>query len=265
MADTLQFCAYTTFGDLADYPIFCLHAFPLKGSMLYSVAQQLSLEGYYVIVPDLRGFGASPISPEPVEMAQMADDILSIADECQLDRFAIAGLSMGGYVALALWKSAPARCSHLLLIDTRAGADTEKGRQSREDTAQIALVNGVDAVAQQMIPRLLSEFTVQHNPATVAAVRAMINGNTPYGIASASRGMALRPDSTPLLPEIDIPTLVCVGEQDIITNIEEAQHMAQAIPQAQLTVIPKAGHLTAIDAPATLTVAMASFMRNTKQ
>lgn len=256
-------CAYTTFGARTGYPLLLIHAFPLTGAMWFTQAQSLSLAGYFVIVPDLRGFGASPVSPLPVTMDQMAADILAIADECHIDRFAVAGLSMGGYVVFALLRLAHQRCSHLMLIDTRASADSESGLQGREELALLAIENGSKSVADRVTPRLLSEFTVQNNRATVETFYSMVAGNDPLGIANASRGMALRPDSTALLSSIAAPTLVCVGEIDTIATVDESRAMANAISGAKLTVLPNAGHLTAIESPGELLYAMASFMRNT--
>jgi 3-oxoadipate enol-lactonase len=137
----------------------------------------------------------------------------------------------------------------LILADTRAGADTEEARRARAELAAIAEKEGSAAVAEQTLPKLVGASTQQRNPQLLEAVRQMIHTTPPAGIASALRGMAARPDSDGLLPKIQCPTLILVGEEDTLTPPSEAEAMAKVIPGARLGKITSAGHLSNLEQP----------------
>jgi pimeloyl-ACP methyl ester carboxylesterase len=128
---------------------------------------------------------------------------------------------MGGYVALAFCHLYPHRVNSLILADTRAGTDSDEARRGREESAQRALREGMDAIAEAMFPKLLSSDTLAQKPETVARVREMMNGTRPEGAAAALRGMAVRRDQTSFLSEISVPTLILVGSDDILTPPEK--------------------------------------------
>ena len=174
----------------------------------------------------------------------------------------LCGLSMGGYAAFAFLRKYPQRLSGLILADTRPGADTAEARANRENVAKIALAEGTEAIANMQLPRLISEYTRQHEPQVETRLRQMINEATPQGIAAASRGMALRLDSTDLLAGIQVPTLVIVGEQDALTPPDVARAYAQQIPNAQLVVIPHAGHISNMEQPEAFLLAVRGFLHN---
>jgi 3-oxoadipate enol-lactonase len=220
-------------------PLLLIHAFPLNGAMWDRQAAELARR-YRVIVPDLRGFGAS--------MEQHADDLGGLLDQLGLgsEPVAIGGLSMGGYIAFAFLRRHRERVSALVLADTRSQPDTEEGRQVREQNARLAEEHGPPAVAEQMLPKLLS----QHAPdALRAEVQHMIEANDRAGIAAAQRAMAARPDSTPLLATIGVPTLVIVGAEDGLTPPSDAKAMHAAIHTSRLVELPAAGHLSNLEAP----------------
>lgn len=247
-------------GPREGSPVIFIHAFPLHRAMCDGLIGVLVEAGYRVITPDLRGVGGSEVPPGPYPMSLLAADVLGLADELGLDRFVLGGLSMGGYVSLALLRQAPERVRAVILADTRAGADSDEGKANRETTAQKAEREGSSAIADSMLPRLLAPATINHKADVVAEVRAMIESNSPMGIAATARGMALRADSTDLLPEIDIPTLIIVGELDAITPPDESRFMQGRIPDATLTIIRDAGHLSNIDQPEEFNIKLIHFL-----
>ncbi len=236
--------------------VLLLHAFPLSSGMWSR--QLAALERRHrVVAIDYRGLGKSGVPPEATTMDVVAEDVRAVLAHLRIERVAVAGLSMGGYVAFELYRRAPALFRGLALCDTKASADTEEGKAAREQFARTALEKGLGWVADEMIPKLLRPSP---DPAVVREVRHLIAAGTPAGVAAAQRGMARRPDSTPTLAKITCPTLVIVGEQDGLTPPAEAEKMAGAVPGAKLARIPAAGHLSNLDSPGAFEAALLPFL-----
>jgi pimeloyl-ACP methyl ester carboxylesterase len=235
-----------------------IHAFPLNSAMWQR--QIAALAGACrVLAPDLRGFGASAHGEGAASLDHYADDLAGLLEHLGLERAAVAGLSMGGYISFALLRRHRARVAALVLADTRAGPDSEEGKQGREKNAQLVEAQGPAAIADQMLPKLLSPGA---SAELRAEVRRIIESNDRRGIAAALRAMAARPDSTPLLPTIDVPTLVVVGADDTLTPPSEAQAMHTAIPGSRLVEIPGAAHLSNIEAPEAFNSAVVALLRS---
>ncbi len=224
-------------------PLILLHAFPLNSAMW---GKQLAgpPPGWRLIAPDLRGFGGSPDADDAVyTMDLMAGDVLALMDRLQLRSPVICGISMGGYVALEMWRQHPDRVRALILADTRAGPDSPEAARARERLAQRVEKEGIDVVIETMLPKLLSTTTRYHNKGIVSAVAAMMKEAGPGAIARTLRGMAARRDSEPLLRTISVPGLVVVGAEDVITGRGQSEFLARSIPGAWLETIDDAGHL----------------------
>src|SRR5690349_19280355 len=136
-------------------PLLLIHAFPLSGAVWERQIEGLSSERR-VIAPDLRGFGATRLGQGAPSMDQYADDLAGLLDQLELEQVALGGLSMGGYIAFAFLRRHRERVRALILADTRVQADTEEGRQGREKSARLAEEQGPGAIADQMLPKLLS-------------------------------------------------------------------------------------------------------------
>jgi pimeloyl-ACP methyl ester carboxylesterase len=237
-------------------PLLLVHAFPLSSAMWERQVAALSPRNR-VIAPDLRGFGASASGSGAASLDQHADDLAALLDHLKLDRVTVAGLSMGGYISFALLRRHRARVGELILADTRAGADGEEARQGREKNAKLAEEQGAGAIADQMLPKLLASSAPQ---ALRDEVRRLIEANQPAGIAAALRAMAARPDSTPQLASIDVPTLIVVGSEDALTPPSESRAMHAAIAGSKLVEIPGAGHLANLEAPEAFNTAVDEFL-----
>lgn len=212
--------------------------------------QEKSLSSQFrVITIDLRGHGESDAPLWRYTLDQAADDVIGLLDHLSIQQAVFVGLSMGGYILFALCRKYAERVKGLVLADTRAQADTTEGKAARFQMAQTAYKNGPSAVADIMIPKLLSPATIQRKPELVRRVRAMIEGNQISGIAGDLMAMAERPDSIPLLKQITCPTQIIVGEHDLPTPPADAKLMADQIPGARLTVIPAAAHLSNLEQP----------------
>ncbi len=251
--------AYTDHG--IGVPVIFLHAFPLNRTMWTGQIEALLDERRFrLVAPDWRGFGESKLTNAVSTMEDFATDLASLMDALGMQQVILCGLSMGGYAAFAFLRAYHQRVAGLILADTKPDADDETGRANRENVAQLAESQGLDAIADLQIPKLLSDYTRQQHPEVEGRVRRMIAAANPRGVAAAARGMALRKDSNDLLPTITCPTLVLVGEQDALTPPSVAHAYAEHIPNAQFAVIPRAGHLSNLEQSEAFLAQVRSFL-----
>jgi pimeloyl-ACP methyl ester carboxylesterase len=183
--------------------------------------------------------------------------VIATAREGRGERAGVAGLSMGGYLAFELYRQQPSLFRGLALCDTKAGADTDEGKATREKFARTAIERGLGWVADEMIPKLLRP---QPDPAAVKEVRGLVTGGTPAGVAAAQRAMAGRPDSSGTLAAVTCPVLVVVGAQDTLTPPAEAEKMVAIAKGSTLARIPGAGHLPPSENPEAFNKALCRFM-----
>jgi 3-oxoadipate enol-lactonase len=242
-------------------PVVLLHGFPFNRSMWSEQIADLAAR-HRVIAPDLRGHGESSVTDSPATMEEMAKDVSELMEKLDISRAAICGLSMGGYVALALYRMFPLRARALALIDTRASADSEEGRANRESQAQNALAEGMATIADVMLPKLFSPKTVARKAPVVSRVREMILGNKSEGAAAALRGMAVRRDQTPLLSRVVAPALIVVGRDDAITPVADSELMHREIGGSRLAIIEEAGHLSNLEQPKQFNEILGKFLRD---
>jgi 3-oxoadipate enol-lactonase len=221
-----------------------IHAFPLDASMWDGEIQAL-VRDTHVLAPSLPGFGGTAPAGDILTVDAMADHVAAAMDREGVGRAVVAGCSMGGYAAFAMWRRHRDRIAGLALVDTRAEPDDQDGRERRRQAAALVRSAGSDAIADGP-PPLLSD---RAEPALWDRVKDIIRRQPPGAIAAASLGMAERPDSRPLLPEIDVPTSVIVGELDTLTPPPMSEAMAEAIPGAELVVVEGAGHVSNLEAP----------------
>jgi 3-oxoadipate enol-lactonase len=250
--------AYTDTG--AGRPVVLIHGYPFNRSLWNEQVTALSVN-HRVIAPDLRGFGESEASDGTATMNRMAQDVALLLDHLEIARATIAGLSMGGYVALAFYKQFASRVRALILADTRAQADTDEGKQTRAQQAEKALTEGMAGIADAMLPKLLTPETVSKRPEIVKRVRDMMLKTKPEGTAAALRGMAERDDQTSLLAKITVPTLILVGAEDAITPVADSEQMHQAIAGSRLVVLEKAGHVSNLERTDEFNQALLDFLQ----
>ena len=232
----------------SGFPLVFLHAFPLNRSMWTEQENALSSQ-FRVMMIDLRGHGESDAPLWHYTLDQAADDVCGLLDHLSIKQAVFVGLSMGGYILFAFYRKYAERVKGMVLADTRAQADTEDGKRARFEMAQIAYKRGSSAIADIMIPKLLSPGTIQTRPELVQRVRGMIEGNQVSGIAGDLMAMAQRPDSVPFLQQIHCPPQIIVGELDVPTPPADARLMSESIPNARLAIIPGAGHLSNLEQP----------------
>lgn len=239
--------AYRESEGEAGVPLVLLHAYPMSSWLWHHQLVTLGAERR-VIAPDLPGFGMSP-PPPAFSVEVWADQIAAFLDELMIDRAVIGGCSMGGYITFALARRHPERVAGLLLVDTRANADTDEARAKRRAQQELVERGGMPELVEGMLSALVSPRTRSEKPQLVDELRVEMFAQPELGIVGALQALAARPDSTPLLSQITKPTLVVVGEDDTITPPDAARAIAAGIAGAQLEIIPGAGHLPSIEQP----------------
>ncbi|HZW09369.1 MAG TPA: alpha/beta hydrolase [Phycisphaerales bacterium] len=227
-------------------PVLLVHGFPIESSMWDAAAAALA-DAWRVILPDLRGFGASAPT-QAASMAEYADDLALLLDSLGIDRPALlAGLSFGGYVVMEFLRRHPGRFGAVGLIDTREVPDTPEGAAGRRQAAdRLDRGEPVSIVADPMLPLMVSPDA---SPAFREHWRAVMCRQSPVGVAAALRAMADRPDSTETLRSCRARALLVVGARDAITPVEVHQRMAALMPRSELHVIPRAGHMAPTEDP----------------
>lgn len=241
-------------------PLVLLHAFPLSAAMWMPQREGLS-DRCRVITPDLRGFGGSVLGDDEPSLEAMAGDVAALLDTMGIHRAVIGGLSMGGYVAMALCRHHPERILGLVLADTKAGADPEPARANRERIAQRLDDDGnAGVLVDEVLPKLVGPTTLRQRALVYGRVRGLVQATPPPAAAWAERAMATRPDSFDTLRETRIPALVIVGAEDAVATEEDARAMAEALPNSELIVIPRSGHLTSVEQPELFNEAVGEFV-----
>jgi pimeloyl-ACP methyl ester carboxylesterase len=239
-------------------PVVFIHGFPHNRTLW---APQLGglLTRARCIAPDLRGFGESEING-PYTMDSYADDVINVLDALHIGRAVIAGLSMGGYVAFALWRRHRDRVRGLILADTRAGADSDETRAKRREMIALARARGSGAVADAQIAGMVGRTTREKHPDIADAVHQMLAVAPVEGVVGALEAMMDRPDSTPTLATIDVPTLIIVGEEDVLTPPKEARAMHEQIAGSRLEILACAGHVSNVERPAAFNHVASEFL-----
>lgn len=248
------------FTDIGSgFPLVLLHAFPVDSTMWRPALDTLS-EHARVITPDQRGFGRTALDfdgpvPEP-SLAVPARDVVNLLERLDLRAVVIGGCSMGGYVAMRVLEIAADRVAGLLFVDTKATADDGPSRDNRLATAERADGStDLDWLSETMLPRLVAPGASVGEDLT-----RTIRRQSPASVAWAQRAMAVRPDSTALLREQQLPTLVVHGECDAIIPVDTAEALRELIPGSRMVTVPGAGHLVPLEEPAVFAAAVAGWL-----
>jgi pimeloyl-ACP methyl ester carboxylesterase len=241
-----------------------LHAFPLNADMW---APQLDAipRFWRLIAPDFRGFGESDTDGGGSESARLtledyARDVVGLLEELAVRNPVLAGLSLGGYVAFAAMRLQTIQPSGLILADTRPQADTEEGLAGRQRMIGLVDREGAAGVANEMLPKLVSDETRQNQPDVVERVRRLILAAPPDAIKAALYRMMARPDSSAQLAQVLCPTLILVGERDLLTPPNLSYDMQARLTDATLETIPSAGHISNLEQPEAFNGALIRFL-----
>src|SRR3981081_4661082 len=228
--------------------VVLLHPFPCHHEFWNPVAGALDTR-YRLILPDLRGHGDAEIGEGPALMQKHASDIARVLDAVGIGKAAFIGCSIGGYILFEFWRRLRERVASLSLCDTRPQAEPAEARTNGLKAAAAVLEQGTEPFIESMIPKLMERTTVATRPDLVDGARAMMRKMSAEDISLVLRGMAERSDSVADLKSINVPTLIVIGEEDVLSTGADGELMRQNIAGSQLKVIPKAGHYAPWEQP----------------
>ncbi|MCC6573210.1 MAG: alpha/beta hydrolase [Planctomycetes bacterium] len=248
---------YTDVGRGA--PLLFVHGFPLSRG---AWRKQISVfkKTHRCVAPDLRGLGASATPGGTITMAHMAEDLAALIAHLNAGPVTLIAHSMGGYVALAFARQFPKLLRGLVLVGTRAGADTPEAAQKRRETAEKVKIDGVKIVIDAMAPKMLS--TINDDKAMHKQIRALMAPSSRDGVIGGLLGMAERADREAEMRKIRVPTLIITGSDDALVPPAESEKMAEAIKRSTLAIIPQAGHLVAFEKPREFNDALKDWLDN---
>jgi pimeloyl-ACP methyl ester carboxylesterase len=236
-----------------------LHAFPLQAAMWEPTLG--AADGWQAVAPDFRGFGHSPLPADSSHrITELAGDAIDLLDQLHIAEAVVIGCSMGGYVAFEMMRMAPGYVSALVLVSTRPGADNEEGRANRLKMIDQTDREGVGAIADQMIPKLLGATTRLERPDLVEHIRRLAVSNSADGIKNALAAMMGRNDSTAALEDFKIPALIVHGLEDTLIPSREAEAMQRALPNAEYEPMPLTGHLPNLERSAAFDARLRQFL-----
>jgi 3-oxoadipate enol-lactonase len=223
-------------------PMVLIHGYPLDHTIWDPVAPLLE-KHFDLILPDLRGFGQSGTVPTPYLLADMAADIAALLDFFKIEKAAIVGHSMGGYIALAFARVYPGRLLGLGLIASQTLADSPEKKAGRYQEAEHILANGVREVAEDMSLKLTDDTLLQ------ARLKELMLRQRPEGMAGALCAMAGRLDSTDIIPTFDFPVVLVHGLADKLIPIERLRSLQALLKHGTLVEIERAGHMPMMESP----------------
>jgi pimeloyl-ACP methyl ester carboxylesterase len=255
--------AFEEFGS--GKPLVLLHAFPLSGKMWLPQIASIVENNFHVIVPDLPGFGKSKtFSNEINRMEAMAKAISELLIGLNIPKAIIGGLSMGGYVALNLFRLFPENFAGIILCDTTHSADTREKQLARFELIEKIEKMGMIAIVENVLPNLLGDYTKENNRQLITELNSEILQTNEKATIAALRGMAERKDHESILGKIKIPTLLIFGDEDKITDINNAQSMNASIPNSELKIIKNCGHLSNLEKPKEFNQILVEFIKEIK-
>lgn len=240
--------AHQVYGPREGPAVLLVHGFPFDRRMWRLQANALATAGIRVVAPDLAGFGQSD-GASHTSLEAHARDLVALLDRLKVPKATVCGFSMGGYVALAFAAIAPSRLDGLVLIDTRAGADSAEGKAKRDAAIADVTAHGTRGLVAKQLDAQLTEATRKDQRLLVEEVRALMLRQPKASVVAALQAMRDRPDRMALLRELKVPALILVGAHDKVTPPEAAKEMAGALLNAELQVIDDAAHLTPMERP----------------
>ena len=248
---------------MSGQTVVLLHAFPFDARLWAPQADALTAVGWRVHVPNLPGFGGTELLLGAPSIDSVADAILADLDHRGIDRAVLGGISLGGYVAMAMLRKRPEIFEAAICCDTKASADTELARENRFRMAKAVTDNPQECgriLQQAMLPGLLGQVTRDTRPEVVAQVSAWLDDADPKAVAWYQQAMADRAESLTALGALDIPVLILWGSGDTLSPEADQMAMLQVLRRGQEVKIAGAGHLSIVEQPVGTARAITGFI-----
>jgi 3-oxoadipate enol-lactonase len=239
---------YAESGNSSGTPVVLIHGFPFSHEMWKPQVEVLS-KNHRVVVYDVRGHGDSDAGDGQYTLEFFVDDLIGLLDHLKIEKAIVCGLSMGGYIALRAIERNPERFRALILCDTRSEADSNEAKLKRAAAIKTVKQQGVATFAEGFVKSVFAAETFTFKPEVVESIKNIIQRNSPVGICGALLALASRADTTASLPQISVPTLILVGEQDALTPPSVAKAVHEKIRNSELHVIPRAAHMSNLENP----------------
>ena len=252
--------SYQDFGKPGCTPIVLIHAYPMNQLMWESQIPALA-EDYRIISYDVRGMGQTTATPFPFTLEILVDDLIALLDHLKITQAVLCGISMGGYISLRTVMRNPERVRGLILCDTMSLADQNIGRLHRHEALQTIQEQGVPAYAEGFSKKVLADWTLQQQPEIVARIKKIVSSHSPFAVSCLTLALVSRFDTTEALAKISVPTLILVGDNDKLIPMENIQLLKDKIPNAELAVLPKAGHMSNVENPEEFNSQLLRFMK----
>jgi 3-oxoadipate enol-lactonase len=247
-------------GRRRENAVVLIHGFPMTREIWEAQSEALARDAY-VLLPDLRGAGFSQSPDGPYLMERLAADVAIVLDAAGVERAALVGHSMGGYVALAFARMFTERVTKLALVAGRLRADTDAEADARRKLAdRVEREVSAEAAIDAYIPRLFSDATLERHPEIVRRAYAIARANAPAGIAETLRGLALRVSSEDIAGDLELPVLVLAGEMDRVVAMDESRSVAAQFPRSQLALCRSSGHLPMLEEPECVSEALVRWL-----
>lgn len=238
------------YDDAGSGPALVLvHGHPFDRSMWRPQVEHFSQRGWRVIAPDLRGYGDSTAVADEIPFETFARDIAALLDQLAAGPIVLAGLSMGGQIAMDFYRLFSERVRGLVLADTTPQAESDAGKRTRRAMAERLLREGMAGYADEVLPAMVAPANLRTNPAVGEHVLRMMRGTAPAGAAAALRARAERHDYVELLGRVAVPALIVVGRDDEFTPVSDAQFMHERIPGSILAIVDNAAHMPNLEQP----------------
>lgn len=239
---------YTDQGPEEAPAIIFIHGFPLNLSMWDHQVEALK-DNFRVITYDIRGHGESDAGNEAFTIDLFVSDLIGLMDTLKIDKATLCGLSMGGYIALNAIENYPDRFDALVLCDTNCMADSPEAKEKRIKAVESIIKDGVNKYAEGSILNLFAPESFKTKVAEITSVKQMIINTSELALCSALLALSSRSETCSKLVDIHVPTLILVGEKDILSPVTHAKFMHENIKNSTLEIIEQAGHLSNLEYP----------------
>lgn len=259
-----EFCKLDTFVNGEGEPVFLIHGFPLTHEMWEPQIKVLIENGFKVIAPDMRGFGNSLVNISEWTMDDFANDVICIANKLNINKFSVAGMSMGGYIAFNLIDQYPERIKSAILISTKAQADDEQGKARRNQLIELAKTRGKTPVIEEFKKILFAPLTWEKNLDLISRVSVIMERASLNGIVGSLGAMRDRKDYVDLLPKIEFPVLIIHGRSDLASPVENANLMAAGIRNSKTFYSDISGHMVNLEDAENVNSAILEFLKETR-